>query len=118
VSFQPKRRLAAAVGTLLGGFVPLATSVVAHHEVDRAPTATIWQLPLLLVAGGLVFSALTVYTWCTEAFQARTKAVGFVVLAEGVMILSHVEWLSTAALCYLISINAIATAATLALAKK
>ena len=44
--------------------------------------------------------------------------LGFVVLLEGVLILSHTEWLSFIALGYLICINGIATGCALALPKK
>lgn len=111
-AFRPKNRLATTLGCLLGGFVPLASYVVSHHELDA--TAGLWQLPALLVLGGLAYSARTVYAWGCLAFGAPIKALGFVVLVEGVMVASRTPWLSAAALAYLICINGIATGCTLA----
>ena len=42
-----------------------------------------------IVAGGLLYSAKTVYAWGKLAFHTAAKALGFVVLLEGVMILSQ-----------------------------
>jgi hypothetical protein len=70
-----------------------------------------------LALGGLLFSARTVYAWGRLAFQASGKALGFVVLMEGVMTMSHTPWLSPAALAYLVAINGIATGCTLSLNK-
>lgn len=42
------------------------------------------------------------------------KALGFTVLLEGVMTCSGQQWLAITALCYLCTINAIATGVTLA----
>jgi hypothetical protein len=115
-AFKVKNRLAAIVGALLGGFVPTAVYTVARYEL--VASEGFWQVPSVLVLGGLLFSAITVYSWCREAFQACAKAVGFVLLAEGVMTFGHIPWLSVAALAYLVGINAISTACQLALPRK
>jgi hypothetical protein len=107
-ALRPGNRLATSLGFLLGGFVPLASFFVAHYEVTRmAP----WyeQKPVFLVLGGLAYSARTVWQWGRLAFQNAVKALGFVVLLEGVMVTSHIPWLSIAALAYLIAINGVAT---------
>lgn len=114
LAMRPKARLATCTGFLLGGFVPLASYVVAHYEIDAsAPLYT--QLATVLVLGGLIFSARTVYDWARLAFRAGGKALGFVVLAEGVMTTSSTSWLAIAALVYLIAINGIATGCNLSL---
>ena len=116
IALHPRSRVAAAVGLLLGGFVPLATYVTAHTEIDW--TRPLYeQLAALFVAGGLTFSAVTMYAWGTLAFFDRAKALGFVVLLEGTMVTSHTRWLAVAALCYLVSINGVATACNLARGK-
>jgi hypothetical protein len=59
--------------------------------------------------------ARTVYEWARLAFVSPVKALGSTVLLEGVMTCSSVDWLSYAALGYLIGVNAIAAGVTLAL---
>ncbi len=112
IACAPANRLATFVGALLGAVVPLATSMVAHYELD---TVAPWRDPLaLLVLGGLLYSATTVYSWGRLAFGSWAKALGFTVLLEGVMVASGQAWLSIMALVYLCAINAIATGVTLA----
>ena len=102
--------LPAVIGALLGALVPSATFVVGHYEL------TSWIEPkALIVLGGLAFSALTVFRWGQLAFGSAVKALGFVVLAEGVMTFCSTTWLSVVALGYLVLINAIATGCTIAL---
>src|SRR5262245_25520922 len=102
--------LPTVIGALLGALVPSATFVVGHYEL------TSWTEPkALIVLGGLVFSALTVFRWGRLAFGSAVKALGFVVLAEGVMTFCSTAWLSVVALGYLVLINAIATGCTIAL---
>ena len=116
-AFRPRARLATILGFALGGFVPLASYVVAHHEIDPA-VALYQQIATLLVLGGLLYSAKTVYAWGKLAFRAPLKAAGFVVLLEGVMVFAHTQWLALAALTYLIAINGLATGCNLALDRK
>lgn len=110
-AFSTKNRLAAFVGSLLGGFVPLATYTVAHHGGGLE----VKSIAFILVIGGLLYSATTVFQWARLAFSSPTKSVGFCLLLEGVMVCGSVEWLALTALAYLIGINAIATGCTLAL---
>jgi VIT1/CCC1 family predicted Fe2+/Mn2+ transporter len=112
-AFADKNRLATFAGFLLGGLVPMATFFVAHFEVTGLldPRA-------LLVLGGLLFSAKTVYSWSRLAFQNASKALGFVVLVEGVMIFSATAWLSWVCLGYLVVINGIATGCLLSKGNK
>jgi hypothetical protein len=109
LALHPRNRAAAYLGAALGGGVPVATFWLAHHELDRG--LVVWGL----VAGGLLFSALTVTRWAASAFGSAPKALGFTVLLEGVLLYSHTAWLATAALIYLIFINAVATGVRLAL---
>lgn len=114
-ALKPKARLATFLGFMLGGFVPLASFIVAHYEVSTAEGY--FQMGTLLVLGGLVYSAKTVFDWGRLAFTSGFKSLGFCVLMEGVMITSHTAWLSFLALGYLIGINGIATGVKLALAQ-
>jgi hypothetical protein len=116
LAFRPRARLATLLGCLLGGFVPLASFVVAHREANFADLHG-W-IADFLVLGGLVFSAKTVREWGVLAFNDGRKALGFVVLIEGVSTLSQTPWLAITALSYLIGINAVATGCTLSLNRK
>jgi hypothetical protein len=113
-AMKPKARLATFLGFLLGGFVPSASYIVAHHELDHTKPLY-FQPGLLLVLGGLLYSAKTVYEWGVNAFANKMKALGFVVLLEGVMILSSTPAIAVAALIYLAMINGIATGCNLSL---
>jgi hypothetical protein len=106
-AFEKKRRFATYCGLVWGGFVPVATCSIVHFEVAERPY--LW----LLVLGGLLYSALTVYQWSTVALRSKGKALGFVILAEGVLTLSNIPLLTGAALALLIVINGIATGANL-----
>ena len=111
---KPRARLATVLGALLGGFVPTATYVVAHRELDASKP--IYAQPgTLLVLGGLLYSARTVFAWGKLAFGEGSKALGFVVLLEGVLLASRTSWLSVAALLYLAAINGVATGCRLSL---
>jgi hypothetical protein len=111
-ALRPQNRLATSLGALLGVGVPVGSYQLAHHEVD-AGSSLLWQVPAWLVVGGLLFSALTVYRWGRVAFASPTKAVGFCVLLEGVLVFSSTPWLSFGALVYLCAINAVATGCNL-----
>lgn len=101
------------IGALIGALVPIATYTVGHAELD----ATGWaSVPGAIVVGGCVFSAITVYKWGRRAFDSAFKALGFVVLSEGVMTFSHTPWLSVLMLGFLAVINAVANGANLAVA--
>lgn len=111
-ALRPGNRLASALGAMLGSFVPLATWVLAHRELDAS--RPLWkQFGSLLVLGGLAYSATNVFSWGRLAFRSPVKAAGFVVLLEGVLVGSSTHWLSLAALAVLAGINAIATGAIL-----
>lgn len=114
IAVHKSNRLALIVGFVVGGFIPLATYVLAHYELMA--DAPLWQqFPALLVLGGLSFSAKTVFDWACAAFKHPAKALGFVLLLEGVMTFAHTPWLSIAALCFLVGINGTATGCTLVL---
>lgn len=111
-ALRPGSRLATLLGATLGSFVPVATWVLAHREIN--PALPLWkQFGSLLVAGGLAYSATNVFSWGRLAFRSPVKAAGFVVLLEGVLVGSSTHWLSLAALAVLAGINAIATGAIL-----
>ncbi|MBI5252614.1 MAG: hypothetical protein HY912_24220 [Desulfomonile tiedjei] len=104
-----KHRLAMIAGFVLGGWIPITTYSIIHWHVQSMPL--LW----LLVAGGLVYSALTVYQWAKLAFHQSLKAIGFVVLLEGAMTFVPDPWIGVPCLFLLVIINGLATGTTLAL---
>jgi len=93
--------------------VPVASYQLAHHEV--VPGAALYAQPAAwMVLGALCFSALTVYGWAKMAFGSGVKALGFVVLLEGVLVASQTPWLALGALGYLVAVNGVATGCRLA----
>lgn len=111
-AFQKKNRLATIVGTVLGSVVPWFTFSIGHHEVNTNPM--MW----MFVAGGLSYSALSVYDFAKAAFKHPAKALGFVILVEGAMTFSNEKSVSVLALCLLIAINAITAGVNLSLDSK
>lgn len=104
---RPYNRLAFAVGSLLGGLIPVASYTICHRECEAQPW--LW----VLVVAGFAYSAFTVAQWARIAFQHWIKAVGFVVLMEGVIFFSGTQWLSLVCLAVLVVINGISTATNL-----
>lgn len=111
-SFSRGARVAGITGLVIGGFVPVATYTVVHFEVSTIPA--LW----LLVAGGLLYSALTVFTWASSAFGSKVKALGFCVLLEGILTFAHSVPLSLSALGVLVFINAVSAACSLQVRKE
>lgn len=121
-----RKHLAAAIlGAILGGFIPLASYVIAHVQMHGVKLNELYyNYNAYLVFGGLLYSSPTVYSWAKKAFGSNTlvgkvKPFGFVLLLEGVMITNSPHWavtaLSVAALSLLIFINGIASGCNLAL---
>ena len=102
--------IGACVGILIGSAVPLTTFMIAHHEWKEW-----WSIYSFLVFGGLIFSAKTVFAWGKDAFRDSYKALGFILLIEGVMVFSNIHWINLLSLSILIGINAISTGANLVL---
>ena len=71
IHIAARNPLPAVIGALLGALVPSATFVVGHYELIS------WAEPkALIVLGGLVFSALTVFRWGRLAFGRRSRRSG------------------------------------------
>ena len=106
------QRLASLTGAVIGAVGPVLVYRIAHHHA--AATPALW----LIVAGGLLFSASSVYSWGLRLFGgAWYKAGGFTVLLE----LSTVfvkGWESKLALSVLILINSINLAHALVVGNK
>ena len=90
--------------------------MVVHMDLPSLSNSSPMKwLEALLVLGGLAFSAKTCVSWTTQAFQDRVKAIAWVILLEGVMVLSPIQGLAIAGLGILVVINGIATGCNLAL---
>ena len=118
LTFSTKHALGAVVGCVLGSFVPFASFWLGHEEIRLANMfSMVWDAKAILVAvlvcGGLVFSAKTVYDWARRAFHNGSKALGFTVLLEGVMLFANTMELSIVALVLLMSMNGIGTSVNL-----
>lgn len=103
-----RNRVAMLLGGIMGAFVPSASYLLVHREVAERPA--LW----CLVAGALVFSAPSVYSFGTSAFRSKAKALGFAVLVEGAMTFSGTYWLALAALAMLAAVNGTETGMHLA----
>lgn len=107
---KPKLSRAGLVGgTVLGGFVPVSSYTLVHSGNEQA---ALWSLPMLLVLGGLLYSAPTVWEWA-RSFCGPVKAFGFVLLLEGILVASPVPWLAAVALVLLAAVNALVLATKL-----
>ena len=95
------QRLATVVGSIVGAVVPVLVYRIAHHHAGDTPA--LW----LIVAGGLLFSASSVYGWGMKLFGGQWyKAGGFTVLVELSTVFIQ-GWESKLALSILILINAV-----------
>lgn len=115
ITFAWNNKLSALVGFTLGSFVPIATYFISHYEWMNNDGAVnnYYSMFTLLVLGGLIYSITTVYGFVWKTLLSWYKAVGFVILIEGVMVISRQEWLSFWALGLLVLINGIGTAVNL-----
>lgn len=107
VYFALGQRARALLGFAVGAFVPLASYMVVHTEVDKRP------LMWFLVAGGLLYSSISVYTWAVQMFHWRLRALGFVVLLECTLTFCGILWLGLAGLAILMLLNALNAAVAL-----
>jgi hypothetical protein len=107
VYFALGQRARALLGFAVGAFVPLASYMVVHTEVDKRP------LMWFLVAGGLLYSSTSVYTWAVQMFHWRLRALGFVVLLESTLTFCGIRWLGLAGLAILMLLNALNAAVAL-----
>lgn len=122
---KSKHLAAAILGAAFGGFVPIASYVVAHVMLAGIELADAYtHLATYFVIGGLLYSAPTVYAWLKKAVGSddwigRIKPFGFVLLLEGVMLINYdhiaVQAVSYAALGFLVFINAVSSGCKLAL---
>jgi hypothetical protein len=101
-AFRRGNRLNWLVSFILAGFVPAASYTIVHVEVTVRPM--MW----VLVGGGLLYSAFSVYTWGCRKFGDPRKAFGFVVLLEGILTFCRIGWLSLTGLAILMIVNAMA----------
>lgn len=125
LAFKSGSRFAGVFSVPFGASIPLLTYANAHvlrSDIGLAEQPSAW-----LVAGGLLYSSLTVFGWLRqtllsdcetgwERFAASLKALGFVVLAEGSLLHCPWPWLAVVVLGLLMAVNAIALHARFVLA--
>jgi hypothetical protein len=112
IAFAKNNLFATLCGFVLGGIVPVTVFRTAHYGVAVNPW--LW----VLVVGGLIYSAITVFKWGTIAFSSAVKSFGFVVLLEGTLTFSPDHALAYAALAVLTAINGVATGVNLVANRK
>lgn len=93
------RTLGQFIAALAASFLPVASYVLSHYEAKTQPM--MW----CLVAAALMFSAPTLAEWAKRWCKSQSKAWGFTILLEGVMVFSTSAWLGYAGLLVLIAIN-------------
>lgn len=104
-----KRRSLALGSAAWGAIMPLAAYWTVHHDLHGLSTWRDYVLVAVVVAC-LLFSVRTVWKAGHQTSGERLKATCWVIGLEGLMVASPSPWLAVLALCYLIGINAIATA--------
>lgn len=129
IAVRSQNRLSTYFGSVFGGVAPIFTFVEAHYDginMGDALNALIkWQpyeitAALFIVIGGLIVSSIKVYNAMVEAYDSKFQAAATVLLLEGTLSFSHVEfngvyWLSLMALAMLIGVNALVSSTKLAL---
>jgi hypothetical protein len=116
-AFARRNCLATAIGMVKGGSIPAGTFALYHLEMHNDP----WQFKGLIVLGGLIYSAKTVFGWCKQVFRKEDgtadtwKALGWCAGIEGFMTVADTFWINCAALALLILVNAVATGVSLAM---
>lgn len=123
IAFKQENIVGMIMGLIIGGSIPFGIFFVMHYEAVHAlslfseevtPKALHGLIMFILAVFGLLFSAKTVWQWGHEAFRKDVwKATGAVVILEGIMSLSSLQFLTIGALVLLVSINAIATGVVL-----
>lgn len=89
---------------LAASFIPCAAWFVAHFEIEKGFSD--WKNPLwVIVLAALCYSAPSVAGWAKSWAGSWTKAIGFTVLLEGVLVSLHSPWFHGSALFLLSGIN-------------
>lgn len=99
LSASEQRTVGQGIAAVAAGFLPVASYIIAHHEVTDSP------LKWALVLAALLFSAPTLAEWAEKWCKGRWKAWGFTALLEGCMVFSSTEYLGYAGLAILVAIN-------------
>jgi hypothetical protein len=94
-----RRTVGQGIAAIAGAFLPVASYVLSHQEVQAQPAK--WGL----VVAALAFSAPTLATWAQRWCRSPVKAWGFTILLEGVMVFSSTQPLGWAGLGILVAIN-------------
>ena len=109
ITLARKHRTVGIGAAAWGAIMPLAAYWTVHNDLHALDTWRDYVL-VAVVAACLLFSVRTVWKAGHQTSGERLKATCWVVGLEGLMVASPTPWLAVLALCYLIGINAIATA--------
>lgn len=129
IACRGQNRLSTYFGSVFGGIVPFLVFIEAHYDGIHMGDALNALLKfeyyeirgaLLIVLGGLIVSSIKVYNAMVEAYDSKFQAGATVILLEGTLSFSHVEfhgvyWLSLIALALLMGVNALVSSTKLAL---
>lgn len=120
IAFSRDSKLATSFGTVIGSFVPVGIFSVVHLGIETGHDAPSLfnQINTYIAAGGLLYSATSVYQWMSRATRSGWKGLGWCVLAEGIMTFSGIDWLAYIALVLLCFINGVALGSNMALDEK
>jgi hypothetical protein len=117
--FKPGGRIAACLGLLTGGCIPVLTFCIAHCvlpfylELSFTFRGVLGAFMWAVVFGGQACSAPKVYKWFLAAYGSRFEAVGAVICLELVMTFAPDIRLSAAALAVLVFVNGVHCAGSL-----
>jgi hypothetical protein len=90
------------IGMIFGGFVPAATWILMRESIT--------SLHIGVVAGGAIFSSITVFEWARAVFRNVIRALAFAILIESTMLFAQTAAISIMALILLIVINSTSSA--------
>lgn len=89
-------------------FIPVGVFFTSHKALAGSFSST-WPLMVISLAG-LIYSIPSVVAWAQTWTGTRSKAIGFTVMLEGLMVGSGEMWLSIISLFLLGGVNAMIAA--------
>lgn len=97
-------KLETLLASAAASFIPVGVFFTSHKALGMSLSQS-WPLWIISIAG-LIYSIPSVVSWAQSWTGTRSKAIGFTVMLEGLMVLSGEMWLSVVALLLLGGVNA------------